>query len=77
MTTLQADARPVQGNQENVHRSRSWWQDVWRRFAQQRAPLAAGMIFLILLLLALLAPLIAPYDPVEQFRREGLSPMGG
>jgi peptide/nickel transport system permease protein len=54
----------------------SWWQDVWRRFRQQKTALAAGVVFLILVLVSLLAPVLAPYDPIEQFRREGLTELG-
>ena len=54
----------------------SWWQDAWRRFKRQKSALMAGALFLALVLVALLAPVLAPFDPVEQFRREGLSPVG-
>ncbi|HZH07085.1 MAG TPA: ABC transporter permease [Lautropia sp.] len=54
----------------------SWWQDTWRRFSRQRVSLAALIILVALVMLALLAPAIAPYDPAQQFRREGLSPVG-
>lgn len=76
MTTVQLNTPSLELDQRATHVSHSWWQTVWRRFVQQRVPFAAGVIFLILLLLALLAPVIAPYDPVEQFRKEGLSPLG-
>jgi ABC-type dipeptide/oligopeptide/nickel transport system permease subunit len=54
----------------------SWWGDVWRRFRRQPVPLAATVVLLALALLALLAPVISPYDPAHQFRREGLSATG-
>lgn len=54
----------------------SWWSDVWRRFRRQKVPLLAAAVLLVLALLALLAPVIAPYDPTEQFRRDGLSALG-
>ena len=56
--------------------STSWWQDTWRRFSGQRVSLAALVILVALILLALFAPAIAPHDPAQQFRREGLSPLG-
>lgn len=54
----------------------SWWDDVWRRFRKQRLSLAAAVVLLALAGLALAAPLVAPYDPAQQFRRDGLSPLG-
>jgi peptide/nickel transport system permease protein len=54
----------------------SWWGDVWRRFRRQRVPLAAAVVLICLALLAILAPVVAPNDPEQQFRREGLSRMG-
>lgn len=59
-----------------THAASSWWQDVWRRFLRQPLPLGAAGVLVLLCLVALFAPLIAPYDPVEQFRREGLSELG-
>ena len=54
----------------------SWWRDVWRRFWRQKLAVGAGVILLILVLTSLLAPFVAPYDPIQQFRREGLSDLG-
>lgn len=54
----------------------SWWQDVWRRFLRQPLPVGAAVVLVLLCLVALFAPWIAPYDPVEQFRSEGLSDLG-
>jgi peptide/nickel transport system permease protein len=77
MTTLQqAGLRAQLGAKQPDHAATSWAQDVWRRFRQQRLALAAGIVFLALVLVALLAPLIAPYDPIEQFRQAGLTPQG-
>ena len=54
----------------------SWWGDVWRRFRRQRLSLVAAFVLITLALLAILAPVISPYDPTQQFRREGLSALG-
>src|ERR671931_2856049 len=54
----------------------TWWGDVWQRFRRQRLPLAAGVLLSGLILVALLAPVLAPYDPLEQFRQDGLSELG-
>ena len=76
MTTVQLETGRLQREARTPATHHSWRQETWRRFARQKAPLAAAIIFLLMLLLALLAPVIAPYDPVAQFRKEGLSPLG-
>jgi peptide/nickel transport system permease protein len=78
----QAPAGPARATTRTAPRSRearpavSWWGDVWRRFRQQKVALVAAAVLLTMMLLALLAPVIAPYDPTQQFRREGLSAVG-
>ncbi len=37
--------------------------EFWRRFRRKRIPLAAGMVILLIVLAALLAPWLAPYAP--------------
>ena len=56
--------------------SASWWGDVWRRFRRQRLSLVAAVVLITLAILAILAPMVSPYDPTQQFRRDGLSPLG-
>jgi len=43
---------------------------------RQKVALMAGVVFLVLVLLAMLAPVIAPFDPIQQFRQDGLSALG-
>jgi peptide/nickel transport system permease protein len=76
MTTAQLNTPSIEFDQRANHVNQSWWREVWQRFARQKGPLVAGYLFLGLLALALLAPVIAPYDPTEQFRKEGLSALG-
>jgi peptide/nickel transport system permease protein len=59
-----------------IRAPRSWWGDVLRSFWRQKLPVAAGALLLLLGLAFALAPLVAPYDPIRQFRREGLSALG-
>jgi peptide/nickel transport system permease protein len=54
----------------------SWWGDVWRRFRRQRLSLLAAIVLVMTALLAITAPVIAPHDPAQQFRRDGLSALG-
>jgi len=46
--------------------------EAWRRFKKDRVAVAGGMIIIAVALAAVLAPLIVPYDPYEQFF-EGLT----
>jgi dipeptide transport system permease protein len=56
--------------------------ELWRDFRRNRGAAAALAVIMLLLLCALLANLIAPYGPAEQFRdatlaRPSLTPIGG
>ncbi len=51
---------------------RSHWGYAWSRFRRDRFALLGGVIALILVVSALAAPLVAPFDPIEQFA-EGLT----
>lgn len=41
------------------------WGEFWRRFLRQRVALVAGALILLVVLAAIAAPWIAPYDPAE------------
>ncbi|MBE3590558.1 MAG: ABC transporter permease [Firmicutes bacterium] len=51
------------------------WRTAWRRFARNRFALAGGAIALLLVVVAVLAPVLAPHDPAEQFA-DGLTAQG-
>jgi peptide/nickel transport system permease protein len=59
-----------------VQASTTWWQDVWRRFLRQKLSVVAGFFLLLLLIAALIPGVLAPFDPLLQFRQEGLSALG-
>lgn len=48
--------------------------DIWRQFRRQRLGLIGGGILCMLLLVALLAPVLAPYDPLAQDLYQRLQP---
>lgn len=48
----------------------------WRRFKRNKLAVAGGIMVLILFIIAVLAPLISPYDPNEIDRRYILEPPG-
>ena len=49
--------------------------DAWKRFRRDRIAVAGAVVIVLISLAALLAPVIAPYDPYEQFF-EGLTLYG-
>lgn len=48
---------------------------VWRRFRRDRLAVAGGIVVILLVLVAVFAPYLAPHDPTEQFT-DGLTPEG-
>ncbi|HLB11392.1 MAG TPA: ABC transporter permease [Dehalococcoidia bacterium] len=52
----------------------SLWRDALRRLARNRMAVLGGVIALVLIGTAILAPLLAPYDPVKQDYNAVLSP---
>jgi peptide/nickel transport system permease protein len=46
------------------------WRRTWFRFRQRKSALVALVFVVVLLLAAVLAPVISPYDPTEQHLRE-------
>jgi peptide/nickel transport system permease protein len=53
----------------------SYGQLVWRRLKRDRTAMVGATLVVLLTLAALLAPIISPHDPAEQFR-DGLTPDG-
>ncbi len=72
------DSSKAQGDQRlrrSGVRHEAYWPTVWRRLRRDRGAMAGLALVAIIVLLALLAPWIAPHDPTEQFR-EGLTANG-
>lgn len=57
------------------HAPRTLWRDAWMVLHRDKAALAGGTVALVLILLALLAPYLAPYEPSRQFS-DGLTETG-
>jgi oligopeptide transport system permease protein len=55
-----------------LRKERSLWGDAWRRLARNRAAVAGLILIVFFALVALFAPLIAPYSPVAQTANNSL-----
>jgi oligopeptide transport system permease protein len=44
-------------------RQSSLWRDAWRRYLRNRGAVAAGAVFLLLVLWCVVTPLVSPHDP--------------
>jgi oligopeptide transport system permease protein len=44
-------------------RQASLWRDAWHRYVRNRAAVAAGVVFVLLVLFCLVYPLVSPHDP--------------
>jgi peptide/nickel transport system permease protein len=53
----------------------SYTKIIWRRLKRDRAAMVGAFLVGLLTLIAILAPLLSPHDPTEQFR-DGLTPDG-
>ncbi|WP_174616421.1 ABC transporter permease subunit [Virgibacillus ihumii] len=46
-------------------RKATLWLDFWRKFQKQKTALASGLFIIILLIIAIIGPYLAPYGPAE------------
>jgi oligopeptide transport system permease protein len=44
-------------------RQSNLWQDAWRRYVRNRGAIAAGAVFLLILVWCLVTPFVSPHDP--------------
>ncbi|MBV8272794.1 MAG: glutathione ABC transporter permease GsiD, partial [Cupriavidus sp.] len=71
MSDLSAPAAPEAASvPEGV---RTPWSEFWRKFRKQHLALAAGAFVLLLVVIAILAPHIVPYDPENFFDYDALN----
>lgn len=59
-----------------VERSPGYWQTVLRRFRRDRVALGAAVVILLLLAMAVFAPLLVPADPYASSMLNRLKPIG-
>jgi peptide/nickel transport system permease protein len=72
-TGANTKGRPYCGTRHSIGlEHRSLWQDVWHRLCRDRLALVGAGLVLFLMLVAIAAPLLAPFNPARQ-QRDGLS----
>jgi peptide/nickel transport system permease protein len=73
---LQATVEPpVELSPAPFERSPGYWQTVLRRFARDRVALGAAVVIVLLLLMAVFAPLLVPADPYASSMLNRLKPI--
>lgn len=74
---LQATVEPpVELAPPAFERSVGYWRTVWRRFLRDRVAVGAAFVIVLLLAMAVLAPLLAPVDPYLSSMLKRLKPIG-
>jgi glutathione transport system permease protein len=63
----------AQNTADTPQKVRTPWTEFWRKFRQQRVALVAGVFVLLLVVIAIIAPAIAPYDPENFFDYDALN----
>lgn len=59
--TMPSQAAPVSGRVLALR-------EFWANFSRNRGAVGAGVVVLVLVAVALFAPLLAPHSPIEQYR---------
>jgi peptide/nickel transport system permease protein len=69
-------ATKTKANTVQPQRPISWGREVAKRFLRQPVAVLSGVVLVLIVLVAIFAPYVAPYDPTEQFRKDGLDAIG-
>ena len=68
MGATEATTQPAELITPTVARKhRGLLEEVWHNFKKNRLSLAGGVVVMVFIFIALFAPLLSPYNPVEQF----------
>jgi ABC-type dipeptide/oligopeptide/nickel transport system permease subunit len=62
---------------EEEKKSLGLWGDAWRRMRKNPAAMLGMVIVIVMIFIAVAAPIISPHDPNHQYMNRGLSAMGG
>ncbi len=66
-TTMVRTAAPVASAESPLSPTpRGLWRDAWLRLKRNRFAIAGALVLLAIVLIAIAAPLLAPYDPIAQ-----------
>jgi peptide/nickel transport system permease protein len=68
---------PLTPEKQTKERSRSQFADMWRRFRRNKLAMLGLVVVAILVVLALVQPLVSPYDPYDQNLLNTLASPGG
>jgi oligopeptide transport system permease protein len=79
MTTQTSPAAPAKPSLDSVEFTlsrppRSLWRDAWARLIQNKAAVLGGILIIFFAIVAIFAPLIAPYNPLELHSGKGFLP---
>jgi peptide/nickel transport system permease protein len=72
--TVTTNQRAVSGHglAAAAGRPRSLWRDAYRRLLRNKGAVVGGIVFVLIILMALTAPLLAPHDPIALSPRQSL-----
>ena len=76
MTATAASLAPVPAAAEPVERSHGFWSGVGRKLMRDPVALGAGAVLLILIVMAIFAPMLVPSDPYATSMFKRLKPIG-
>lgn len=61
---------------KDTEKSRGLWGDAWYRLRKNKVAMFGLVVVILIILVAILAPVIAPHDPNHQYMNRGLTAMG-
>jgi peptide/nickel transport system permease protein len=64
-TAIKTTEASENGHELGTMRMRSLWSDALRRLLANRGAAVGGVIFLLIIIMAAIAPLLAPFDPIK------------
>ena len=72
--SLSADQTPTRSLGQLERPVRSRWEVAWHRFLKRPGAVIGAIVILLFILMAIFAPLLAPFDPIEISRNRRDAP---